>query len=189
MYPRLSNRIPWTTVPLLAYLLLLSISAAAQDTSSIPAIRNTNDLQKALGDCISPFAVADRYQDIRITARLAMNARGQPLGPPRFTYITPDAPEKIKTEYKSTIVDALKRCTSLVFSSEFGSTIAGQPITLHFNERGLTPVHHVNADEESGPAAYIQPIASYHSIISKPSQSRRHCVHCRARGRHYRAIF
>ena len=67
---------------------------------------------------------------------LGLIVRGQPLGPPRFAYIKPNSPPT-KAEYKTAISDALKRCTPLSFSPELGATIAGVPIILRFDERGL----------------------------------------------------
>jgi hypothetical protein len=84
---------------------------------------------------MQPLMVADPYQGMRVTVRIGFNERGQPLGPPLFTYVTPRAPEEIKNEYKKAISDALKRCTPLSFSPGLGAAIAGRPIILSFKER------------------------------------------------------
>ena len=52
---------------------------------------------------MQPLAVADPYQAIRITARLGFNARGEPLGSPQFTYVTPNVTDQIKNEYKRAV--------------------------------------------------------------------------------------
>ena len=97
-------------------------------------------LEEALAACMQPLAVADPYQAIRITARLGFNARGQPLGSPQFTYVTPNVTDQIKSEYKRAVSDSLTRCTPLPFSPELGATIAGVPLILLFDERGLMRV-------------------------------------------------
>jgi hypothetical protein len=130
---------------------LFPISAAAQETSAKPAVHNLQDVGKALDACMQPLEVPNHYQGIQITARLGFNARGQPLGPPQFTYVTPQAPERIKIEYKTAILDALARCTPLSFSHQLGATIAGVPLTLSFDERGLIRVRLV------GSSAYVAP--------------------------------
>jgi hypothetical protein len=143
--------IRWTLIGPLVCLPLSSISAAAQETSAKPAVHDLQEMGKALDACMQTLEVSDHYQGIRITARLGFNARGQPLGPPQFTYVTPNAPERIKSEYKTAILDALKRCMPLSFSHELGATIAGVPLTLSFDERGLTRVRLV------GSSAYVAP--------------------------------
>jgi len=136
--------------PLLC-LLLFTISAAAQDKSAKSMLHNLHEIQEALAVCMQSLDLRDHNEAIRITARLGFNVRGQPLGPPRFSYVTPSAPDRTKTEYKSAISDALKRCTPLPFSPDFGATIAGVPLILLFDERGLMRVR------VGGSSAYIGP--------------------------------
>lgn len=145
-----STRVRWALIAPLTF--LFSIPAAAQGTLAQPTVHNLHEIATALAACMQPLAVTDHYQGIRVTARLGFDARGQPLGPPQFTYVTPDAPDRIKTEYKSAIFDALKRCTPLSFSPELGATIAGVPIILRFDERGLMRVR------LGGSSAYVAPV-------------------------------
>jgi hypothetical protein len=128
-----------------------TVSSVAQNASEKSPVHDVREIDKALAACMQPLAVADTYQGIRITTRLGFNAGGQPLGSPRFTYVTPDVSDQIKSEYKSAVSDALKRCTPLSFSPEFGRTIAGVPLILVFDERGLLRVR------VGGSSAYIAP--------------------------------
>jgi hypothetical protein len=130
---------------------LWATSAAAQGTSAKPAVHNLEEMAKAWDACMRPLAVPDHYPGMRITARLGLDARGKPLGPPQFTYVTPRAPERIKIEYKTAILDALKRCTPIPFSNKLGATIAGVPLVLSFDEHGLTRVR------LAGSSAYVAP--------------------------------
>jgi hypothetical protein len=141
----------WTLIGPLVWLPLFSISPAAQETSAKPAVHNLQEIGKALDACIQPLKVPAPYRGIRVTARLGFNARGQPLGPPQFTYVTPKAPERIKIEYKTAILDALARCTPLSFSHKLGGTIAGVPLILSFDEGRLTRVR------LAGSSAYVAP--------------------------------
>lgn len=135
---------------LIGSLISLTIaSAAAQETSMSP-VHNMREVQTALAACITPL-VAEPHQEIRITARIAFNARGQPLGPPKFTYVTPDVSDQIKDDYKNAVLDAMNRCTPLSFSSELGGSIAGVPIILIFDERGLVRLR------LGGSSAYVAP--------------------------------
>lgn len=135
MNPLLKTCGRWAAIGLIPFFPLICKLAAAEDSK--PTVDNLREIEKALGECMSPFTVKDPYKGIWVTARLGFNGRGQPLGPPRFTYVTPNAPDRIKSDYKDAITDALKRCTPLSFSPKLGATIAGQPIILRFNESGL----------------------------------------------------
>jgi hypothetical protein len=110
--------------------------ARAQGRLGLPTVHNIREIGKVLTACMRPLTIPNPYPGMRITVRLGFNRRGELLGPPRFTYMTPNAPDRIKTEYKSVISDTLRRCTPLSFSSEFGATIAGEPVILRFDERG-----------------------------------------------------
>ena len=133
MNPQRSKRVRRALI--VPFLGLLSASAVAQELSAKPAVHNLREIAKALSACMQPLAVAAPFQGMRVTVRIAFNVRGQPLGPPLFTYVTPYAPDRIKNEYKKAISDALKRCTPLSFSPGLGAAIAGMPIILSFNER------------------------------------------------------
>jgi hypothetical protein len=133
MTPQQSKRVRCALIASLLCLSLFSVSPAAQK----PTVNNLHEIAKALNACMQPLAVAEPYQGMRVTVRIGFSARGQPLGPPQFTYVTPHAPDQSKSAYKNAISDALKRCTPLSFSPKLGATIAGEPVILRFNERGL----------------------------------------------------
>ena len=128
---------------------LIVASAAAQDISEFQA-HNILEVQKALAACVAPL-IADPAQEIRITVRVGFNGRGQPLGPPHFTYVTPDVPEHTKDDYKNAVSEALRKCTPLSFSPELAGSIAGVPLILIFDERGLVRVR------VGGSSAYVAP--------------------------------
>ena len=128
---------------------LIVASAAAQDTSEFPA-HNISEVQKALAACVAPL-IADPPREIRITVRVGFNARGQPLGPPHFTSVTPDVSDHIKDDYKNAVSEALRKCTPLSFSPELAGSIAGVPLILIFDERGLVRVR------VGGSSAYVAP--------------------------------
>lgn len=137
MAPRWSARLLWVAIAAIVFLPFVPISATAQDTPAKPTVHSVGEIGKALVACMQPLMVVDPYPGMRVTVRLGFNRRGQPLGPPRFAYVTPNAPDHIKAEYKAAISDALKRCTPLSFSPELGATIAGVPIILRFDAHGL----------------------------------------------------
>lgn len=129
-----------TLIGSLAWLSLFSTSTAAPQAPAKPVVHDLQEMAKTLDACVRPLAVRDRYQGILVAARLGFNARGQPLGPPRFTYVTPKTPDPVKNEYKKAILDALTKCMPVPFSRQLGATIAGVPFVLSFNECGLARV-------------------------------------------------
>ena len=136
------TRIPTLALWIMPALLLplLSFSTAAQAASSKITIHNLREVGRALAACMHPLPIAEHFAGMHLTIRVAFNARGEPLGPPRFTFVTPIAPTRFRDEYKNAIIGALKRCTPLPFSAEFGAAMAGVPMIFHVNEGGLTRI-------------------------------------------------
>jgi hypothetical protein len=151
--PQQRTRIRWALIAPLICLSLFSVPAAAQDASAKPTVHNLREIAKALNACMQPLAVAQPYQGMRATVRIGFNNRGKPLGPPGFSYITPNAPDRIKTEYRNAISDGLKRCTPLSFSTKLGATIAGVPVILRFDARGLSQAKLAESSAYVAPAA------------------------------------
>jgi hypothetical protein len=69
---------------------------------------------------------------MRITLRLSFNRKGEVLGQPHITYVTPSAPEQVQTAYRRAILDTVSRCTPLTFAPELGEAFAGQPYYVRF---------------------------------------------------------
>ena len=67
---------------------------------------------------------------MQVTMRLGFSKSGKVLGTPRFTYITHDAPEGVRTAYRSAATDMLDRCQPLPLSAGLGGAIAGRPFVI-----------------------------------------------------------
>jgi len=148
MFLQWKTRTRWALV---ALVLSLPPLAIAQDMPQKPMVHNVGEIGKVLAACMQPLSVAHPYPGMRVTVRIGFNRQGQPLGPPRFAYVTANAPDRIKAEYKTAISDALKRCTPLSFSPALGATIAGVPFVFRFDEHGLMQAR------LSGSSAYVPP--------------------------------
>ena len=135
----MTTRIPTVAQWIMPALLVSFVwfSTAAQAASSKTTIHNLREVGRALAACMHPLPIAEHFAGMRLTIRVAFNARGEPLGPPRFTFVAPTAPTRFRDEYKNAIINTLKRCTPLPFSAEFGAAMAGVPMIFHFNEGGL----------------------------------------------------
>jgi|SRR5580704_8492502 hypothetical protein len=110
--------------------ILSPMAALAQDQSedSKPELHNTNDMQRALIDCLKALQAPECHLGVRLSLRLTFNARGAFEGRPRFTYVEPYLPSREK--YEDVVIKTLERCMPLNFSSSFGSGVAGTPILL-----------------------------------------------------------
>jgi hypothetical protein len=125
----------------------LGSPAAAEGAPGKRTVQNVHEIGEVLAACMQPLSVTTPFPGMRVTVRLGFNGRGELLGPPRFTYVTPIAPSRVKAEYKNAISDALRRCTPLSFSPQLGATIAGVPVILRFGEGGV-----IQATVEEPPA-------------------------------------
>jgi hypothetical protein len=67
---------------------------------------------------------------MQVTMRLGFSKAGKVLGAPRFTYITHEAPEDVRTAYRSAANDMLDRCQPLPLSAGLGGAIAGRPVVI-----------------------------------------------------------
>ena len=174
MSPR-STRVAWAVIAPLLWGLLSAISAVAQTAPEKSPVHNVHEIKTALAACMQPLAPADTNQAIQMTVRLGLNAEGQPLGPPRFAYVTPDVPDQIKSEYKSAVLDAIERCAPFSFAPAFGKTIAGVPLILVFDEHGLLRVRVGGSSAYIAPAPLPSPqIAPTAPAPALPQQSTRH---------------
>ena len=116
------------------------VSLAQDSGTSKSELHNLRDVQNALAACFRSLPVFKLYPNIRLTIRLSFNGHGDLQGSPRFTYVTPNAPDRIREEYKRVILQALRRCTPLNFSQNLGAAIAGIPFIFRFNETSAIKV-------------------------------------------------
>jgi hypothetical protein len=99
-----------------------------------PTLDNPRDVAHALRSCFTNVPVQERYHGMRITLRIGFNRKGEIIGQPLFTYITPDAPQRLRESYKEAMLASLARCTPLPFAPEIGDAFAGQPFLVRFIE-------------------------------------------------------
>ena len=88
------------------------------------------DIAPTLSKCLQlpPQDVA--RPGMQVTMRLGFSKSGKVLGTPRFTYITHEAPEGVRTAYRSAATDMLDRCQPLPLSAGLGGAIAGRPFII-----------------------------------------------------------
>ncbi len=90
------------------------------------------DVFGALRACWVPPPQDEARPGMQMSVRLSFKRNGQPIGPPRVTYASPDAPPSARSVYHDAIMAALGRCTPLPFSSGLGGAIAGRPIAIRY---------------------------------------------------------
>ena len=113
----------------------LRIKLDARDDAPQPPDRDKpldrlKDIAPTLSKCLQlpPQDVA--RPGMQVTMRLGFSKSGKVLGTPRFTYITHEAPEGVRTAYRSAATDMLDRCQPLPLSTGLGGAIAGRPFII-----------------------------------------------------------
>jgi hypothetical protein len=127
-----SSRAMLTLVLLFSFL----FHSRAETTSEItkPILHDPRDIARALRACFNNLPMQERYHGMRITIRIAFNRKGEIIGKPQFTYITPDAAQQLRESYKQAMLGSLGRCTPFSFAPELGDAFAGQPFFVRFIE-------------------------------------------------------
>jgi hypothetical protein len=122
----------WRAVALYTIALAVggSVPARAEDQ-----INSVKDLVRAFGSC---WVAAPRgtRSGIAFSARMSFRGNGELLGRSFVFFQTQNVSEEERQTYRAAVEEALKWCTPFPFSSQFGSAIAGHPITLHITQGG-----------------------------------------------------
>lgn len=88
------------------------------------------DIAPTLSKCLQLPSQDMARPGMQVTMRLGFSKSGNVLGTPRFTYITHEAPEGVRTAYRSAATDMLDRCQPLPLSTGLGGAIAGRPFVI-----------------------------------------------------------
>jgi hypothetical protein len=108
-------------------------AAAPDEKTDAPRRLNTiRDMFAALRACWVPPAKDDSRAGTQMSVRLSFKRNGEPLGPPRVTYVSPGTPADVRKTYLDAVTASLERCTPLPFSSRLGGALAGRPIAIRF---------------------------------------------------------
>jgi hypothetical protein len=112
------------------WLKLDSRNDAPQPPDRDKPLDRLNEIAPVLSKCLllPPPDVA--RPGMRVTMRLGFSKAGKVLGEPRFTFITHEAPEVVRTAYRSAATDMLDRCQPLPLTTGLGGAIAGRPFVI-----------------------------------------------------------
>jgi hypothetical protein len=89
-----------------------------------------NDIAPVLSKCLQLPPQEIARPGMQVTLRLGFSKAGRVLGAPRFTYITHEASEDVRTAYRSAANEMLDRCQPLPLSTGLGGAIAGRPFVI-----------------------------------------------------------
>jgi hypothetical protein len=109
----------------------------------MPQLNTLRDVGLALEICweANEPPLAQRRPGMTVTVMLTFNKKGELLGEPRFTYVTPEAAQETRALYEQAVVAAINTCTPLPITEALGNAIAGRPSTMQFvdrrNEKGI----------------------------------------------------
>ena len=101
-------------------------------------LNSISEMYAALRTCWTPPPKDEGRHGMEYTIRFAFKRDGGIVAPPRRTYSSRGAPEKVRDTYRDAVDAALERCTPLHFSTGMGGAVAGRPIAIRFvDERTL----------------------------------------------------
>ena len=103
---------------------------APQSPDRDKPLDSLKDIAPTLSKCLQLPPQDMARPGMQVTMRLGFSKSGNVLGTPRFTYITHEAPEGVRTAYRSAATDMLDRCQPLPLSTGLGGAIAGRPIII-----------------------------------------------------------
>ena len=89
-----------------------------------------DEMGPLLSMCLELPPAEEARAGMRVTLKLAFKRDGELIAPPRFTYVTHEAPADIKNAYRQAALDMLKRCTPLPITDALGRAIAGRPFVI-----------------------------------------------------------
>ena len=95
-------------------------------------LKTIGDMFAALRACWVPPAEDASRPGTQLSVRLSFKRNGEPVGPPRVTYVSPGTPADVRKTYLDAVTAALDRCTPLQFSRGLGGALAGRPIAIRF---------------------------------------------------------
>lgn len=95
-------------------------------------LNTIGDMFAALRACWVPPDKDDSRPGTQLSVRLSFKRNGEPVGPPRVTYVTAGTPADVRKTYLDAVTAALDRCTPLPFSRGLGGALAGRPIAIRF---------------------------------------------------------
>jgi hypothetical protein len=109
----------------------------AQPPRRIPQLNTLRDVGIALEICweANEPPLAQARPGMNVTVMLTFNKKGEILGEPRFTYVTPEASQETRARYEQAVVAAINACTPLPITEALGNALAGSPHVMPFIDR------------------------------------------------------
>jgi hypothetical protein len=95
-------------------------------------LNTIDDMFAALRACWEPPAKDESRVGTQLSVRLSFKRNGEPVGPPRVTYVSSGTSKEVRQTYLDAVTASLKRCTPLPFSKGLGGALAGRPIAIRF---------------------------------------------------------
>ena len=106
-------------------------------TKRMPQLNTLRDVGLALEICweANEPPLAQARPGMNVTVMLTFNKKGEILGEPRFTFVTPEASQETRALYEQAVVAAINACTPLPITEALGNALAGTPKVMPFIDR------------------------------------------------------
>ncbi|THD75176.1 MAG: hypothetical protein E7813_01590 [Bradyrhizobium sp.] len=125
------------TLPIQVAAALLSTLWITPVWAQSERLDNIRQVFARLRTCWKPPPAASA--NIDITVIVSFNRSGDIIGHPRITYESEQATDGDRVMYRVAVMEALQRCTPLLFTDGMAGAVAGRPFAIQFRNRRPSP--------------------------------------------------
>jgi hypothetical protein len=106
---------------------VLALGAPAQAAEARPPLNRVRDIATNLAACWRP-----PHEDDQVTVRISFTRDGAVIGEPRIVYVRSSGNPEDDGALAHSMMEAIRDCTPLHFSTRLGSAIAGRVLAIRF---------------------------------------------------------
>ena len=116
----------------------LWLALTAPVTAQQERLDTIKDVITRIHSCWRPPLLSEA-NPIDITVIVSFNRAGAILGHPRITYVSEQATDNDRLQYRIAVMETLQRCTPLPFTEALGGAVAGRPFAIPFGNTKYPP--------------------------------------------------
>jgi len=105
----------------------LALGAPAQAAEAQSPLKRVHDIATNLAACWRP-----PHEDDQVTVRISFTRDGAVIGEPRIAYVRSSGNPADNGALSDSMMEAIRDCTPLHFSTRLGSAIAGRVLAIRF---------------------------------------------------------
>jgi hypothetical protein len=110
-----------------SWIVVLALRAPSQAVEARPQLNRVRDIATNLAACWRP-----PHEDDQVTVRISFTRDGAVIGEPRIAYVRSGGKPADDGALADSMMEAIRDCTPLHFSTRLGSAIAGRVLAIRF---------------------------------------------------------